>query len=170
MMIDLFPSISALFKRNTILLPVFLNTRTAPFSASALFQESRISSGFSGCAKMFLTSSHLRFFLYSQHTDMRKGFDGLYGLVSTRLQEDPLSGDVYVFLNRRRDRMKMLFWDGTGFWIFYKRLERGTFQRPRISSDNTLFLPYEEIVMMIEGIDLDTVKRRKRYIKKPLAA
>ena len=99
---------------------------------------------------------------------MRKGFDGLYGLVSTCLKEDPLSGDVYVFLNRRRDRMKLLFWDGTGFWIFYKRLEKGTFQRPRISSDSKLVLPYEELVMMIEGIDLETVRRRKRYTRRSL--
>ena len=119
---------------------------------------------------MFLPSAHLHFFLYSHPTDMRKGFDGLYGLVYTHLKEDPLSGDVYVFLNRRRDRMKLLFWDGTGFWIFYKRLEKGTFQRPRWSDEKNIVLPYEDLVMMIEGIDLDTVKMRIRYRRKPLAA
>lgn len=112
----------------------------------------------------------MRFYLYSHPTDMRKGFDGLYGLVTTRLSVDPLSGDVYIFLNRRRDRMKLLFWDGSGFWIFYKRLEKGTFQRPRWSDQKTATLPYEDLVMMIQGIDLDTIKRRKRFHRNRVAA
>jgi transposase len=102
---------------------------------------------------------------------MRKSFDGLCGLVSNDLKNDPLSGDGYVFLNKRRDRIKLLLWDGDGFWIFYKRLEKGTFQRPSWSEDNrSLIMPYEELVMLIKGIDLTSIKRRTRYQRKNLAA
>ena len=85
---------------------------------------------------------------------------------------DPLNGDVYVFLNRRRDRIKLLVWDRGGFWIFYKRLEKGSFQLPPNSAAaETIELPYAELMMLIEGIDLGSVKRRKRYLfpKKVLA-
>lgn len=102
--------------------------------------------------------------MYSHPTDMRKGFDGLSGIVTTALRSNPLSGDVYVFLNRRRDRIKLLLWDEDGFWIFYKRLEKGTFQIPPHTLENTsIQLPYEELLMMIEGIDLSSIKRRIRY-------
>jgi transposase len=102
---------------------------------------------------------------------MRKSFDGLCGLVSNDLKNDPLSGDGYVFLNKRRDRIKLLLWDGDGFWIFYKRLEKGTFQRPSWSEDNrSLIMHYEELVMLIKGIDLTSIKRRTRYQRKNLAA
>jgi transposase len=95
---------------------------------------------------------------------MRQGFDGLSGLVTSALARDPLSGDVYVFFNRRRDRMKLLVWDRTGFWIFYKRLERGTFQLPAHLADQaSLEVPYEDLMMIIEGIDLSSIKRRRRY-------
>jgi len=95
---------------------------------------------------------------------MRKSFNGLFGIVSNALRSDPLSGDVYVFIDKRRDRLKLLFWDKGGFWIFYKRLEKGTFQRPVSASENdSVDLSYEELVMMLEGIDLNTIKRRTRY-------
>ena len=105
-----------------------------------------------------------RFYLYRPATDMRKSFDGLCGIVSAAMARDPLSGDVYVFLNRRRDRIKLLVWQHGGFWIFYKRLESGSFQLPPDSGqDDTLVLPYADLMMLIEGIDLASVKRRKRY-------
>ena len=99
---------------------------------------------------------------------MRKSFDGLGGIVTTALGRDPLSGDVYVFVNRRRDRMKLLVWDRTGFWIFYKRLEQGTFQLRRPTAEQaSLELPYEELMMILEGIDLASIKRRRRYQHAP---
>lgn len=108
--------------------------------------------------------SRLNFYLCAQPTDMRKSFDGLCGMVTSALARDPLSGDVYVFFNRRRDRLKLLMWDRTGFWIFYKRLERGTFQLPlHLSNHTSLNVPYEELMMIIEGIDLASAKRRVRY-------
>ena len=77
---------------------------------------------------MLSLSSRHRYFLYRGATDMRKGFDGLSGLVVTALGSDPLSGDVFIFVNRRRDRIKLLVWDRSGFMIFYKRLETGSFE------------------------------------------
>jgi len=110
-----------------------------------------------------LASQH-RILLYRQPTDMRKSFDGLSVVVSAQMSRDPLSGDLYVFLNRRRDRVKLLVWDRGGFWIVYKRLESGTFQLPADSHQrNTMELPYEDLIMLIEGIDLGSVKRKKRY-------
>jgi transposase len=113
-----------------------------------------------------------RILLYRQPTDMRKSFDGLSVVISALMSLNPLSGDIYVFINRRRDRMKLLVWDRGGFWIFYKRLESGTFELPTDSFEHdTIELPYENLMMLIEGIDLDSVRRRKRYTlpKKVLA-
>lgn len=114
---------------------------------------------------MFPISSTLRFYLYSQPTDMRQGFDGLSGLVISRMNRNPLSGDVYLFINRRRDRMKLLIWDRTGYWILYKRLEQGRFQTSvHPLSLKEVPLSYENIIMLLEGIDLSRIRRRKRYI------
>ncbi len=113
---------------------------------------------------MFWTPAHLQFFLYRHPTDMRKSFDGLSGLVVNHLQQDPLSGDVYVFLNRRKNRIKLLLWDGDGFWIFYKRLEKGTFQLPHdVTNAPSLELAYDQLLLMLQGIDLAFIKRRRRY-------
>ncbi len=98
---------------------------------------------------------------------MRKSFDGLSGIVTNGLLGDPSSGDVYVFINRRRDRMKLLVWDRTGFWLFYKRLEKGTFQIP-LNRDHhaPLELSYDVLLMLVEGIDITSIKRRPRYQQK----
>jgi transposase len=110
--------------------------------------------------------NQLRFYFYRHPTDMRKSFDGLSGVVIQAMLRDPLSGDVYVFLNRRRDRMKLLVWERGGFWILYKRLEKGTFQLPpNPAEEDSIELPYEELLMLVEGIDLSSVKRRIRYKK-----
>lgn len=113
---------------------------------------------------MLPLTSHHHIFLYRQPTDMRKSFDGLCGIVSSAMTRDPLSGDVYVFLNRRRDRIKLLVWERGGFWIFYKRLEKGSFELPSgADREDTILLPYTELIMLIEGIDLASAKRRNRY-------
>lgn len=106
-------------------------------------------------------------FLYSHPTDMRKNFDGLSGMVTTELGKDPLRDGAFVFVNRRRDRMKILVWDRHGFWLLYKRLESGRFQLPPAETDRapeSLALAWEQLLMIIEGIDLAHVKRRKRYV------
>jgi transposase len=113
---------------------------------------------------MIALTSHLKFYLYPQATDMRKSFDGLSGIITSVLARDPTSGEVYIFLNRRRDRMKLLLWDRNGFWLFYKRLEQGTFQLPAHPQEETaLNLSYEELLLILEGIDLSSIKRHPRY-------
>lgn len=106
----------------------------------------------------------LRFYLYLNATDMRKNFDGLCGIVTAELGRDPLSGDIFAFVNRRHDRMKLLVWDRTGFWIFYKRLEKGTIQIPQNPDQQpAVEISYDVLMMLLEGIDVNSVKRRPRY-------
>ncbi len=114
---------------------------------------------------MFPVSSQTRYFLYSEPTDMRKSFDGLSGIVINELNGNPLSGDVYIFINRRRDRIKLLIWDRNGFWLLYKRLEQGRFQQLLFKDSKGAYISYESLIMLLEGIDLNSVKRRKRYVR-----
>lgn len=105
-----------------------------------------------------------RIFVARGATDMRKGFDGLQGLISGALAQDPLAGHLFLFVNRRRDRLKILYWDGDGLAIWYKRLERGTFQAP-VAVDNqpSVEMRSDELTMLLRGIDLASVRRRKRF-------
>ena len=93
---------------------------------------------------------------------MRKGFNGLSGLVRAYMSHELLSGDVFLFLNRRHDRIKLLVWDRTGFVVWYKVLEQGTFELPDAKND-TLELSWTDLQLLLEGIEIKTVKRRKRY-------
>lgn len=105
-------------------------------------------------------------YLYSQPADMRKSFDGLCSLVRKHLTKDPVKDGAFVFVNRNRDRMKILLWDRHGFWVLCKRLEAGRFQLPPRESGHPpegLALSYEQLMLIIEGIDLTSVKRMKRY-------
>lgn len=103
-------------------------------------------------------------YLYTHPTDMRKNFDGLCGIISAELGRNPLGGDIFAFVNRRRDKMKLLVWDRTGFWIFYKRLEKGTLQIPKNPANQpALEITYDVLLMLLEGIDVASVKRRPRY-------
>jgi len=101
-------------------------------------------------------------FLYSRPADMRKGFEGLSGIVRQEFEADPLDGSLFLFINRRRDRLKILHFDGTGFWLYYKRLEAGTFEviageGPYVEIDAT------QLAMLLGGVSLTSAKRRKRY-------
>ena len=113
---------------------------------------------------MLSFSSRQRYFLYRGATDMRKGFNGLSGLVRAQIAHELLSGDVFLFLNKRRDRIKLLVWDRNGFVVWYKVLERGTFELPD-AKDVTLELSWTDLHLLLEGIEIKTVKRRKRYQK-----
>jgi transposase len=116
-----------------------------------------------------------RVFLATEPTDMRKGFDGLFALVENVIREDPFSGHLFVFRNRKRDRLKVLWWDSDGLAIFYKRLERGNYQFPtdamvqrHDSNDDDTAAPRceirsNELSLLLDGIDLGSVKRRQRY-------
>jgi transposase len=108
---------------------------------------------------------HQRYFLYQTVTDMRKGINGLNGLIREYLQQDPMSGDVFIFLNKRRDRIKLLMWDRTGYALYYKQLEKGTFELPGSGKMGGLELSWSELAMLLDGIELGSIKRRKRYIK-----
>lgn len=106
-----------------------------------------------------------RYFLYREATDIRKGFDGLSGLVSGQLGQNPMSGDVFIFVNRQRNRIKLLRWEPGGFVIFYKRLEKGTFELPvSPKTDKKLILDYGELAMLITGISMRNAKKRKRFL------
>ena len=105
----------------------------------------------------------VKIYLCASPTDMRKGFDTLAVLVREFLGQDPLSGHLFLFISRRRDRLKILYWDADGFAMWYKRLEQGTFRTPRVSSDAAgVELKASELAMMLEGIDLKSIKRVKR--------
>lgn len=93
---------------------------------------------------------------------MRKSFDGLCGLISTGMQQDPSNGSVYVFINKRRDRIKLLHWEAGGFVLYYKRLEKGTLERSPTQSGSSVSWP--ELVMLIEGIPLSERKKRRRFL------
>jgi len=99
-----------------------------------------------------------RYFFYRPPTDMRKSFDGLCGLIKSGLKKDPLSGDVFVFVNRRRTLMKLILWDRNGFLLCYKRLEEGTFELPPDGEPT-----WAQMTMMLEGVSLESVKYRRRY-------
>jgi transposase len=93
---------------------------------------------------------------------MRKGFEGLYGLVRDRLLCEPLSGHVFLFSNAQRNRLKLLFWDGSGLWVCAKRLEKGRFRWPEIASEQVkIVLSQEELVLLLGGIDLSQTQRRR---------
>lgn len=114
---------------------------------------------------MFALSSAQRYFVYRGVTDMRKGIDGLSGLIREHLGSNPESGDAYVFINRRRDQLKLLIWDRTGFALYIKRLERGTFELPEPGSGTGAgqAVRWDELVMILEGVSLRSIHRRKRY-------
>lgn len=117
----------------------------------------------------------LKVFICTEPTDMRRSFDGLSGMVQSVLKADPLSGHLFLFRNRARDSIKILYWDGDGLALWYKRLEQGTFQFPTdIVSGNQQAAGVEitesELALLLSGIDLGSVKRRKRYAKTPLTS
>lgn len=95
---------------------------------------------------------------------MRKGFDALCGTVYNEMKLDPLNGDLYIFINRSHSHIKMLHWQNDGFAIFYKRLEKGTYETPS-SSDNpkTISLSAEKLLFILQGVALKSIKKRKRY-------
>lgn len=107
---------------------------------------------------------HLRVYLYTRPTDMRKSFDGLHALVRQVFQKDPVDGHLFLFVNRRRDRVKALWWDRDGLALFYKRLETGTYQLPVVEGDaQGVEMDAAGLAMLLNGIDVQSAKRRKRY-------
>ena len=119
---------------------------------------------------MLLPTTALRVFAYTRTTDMRKSFDGLCGLVEQELGQQVESGHLFLFFNRRHNRVKVLYFVGDGLVIFYRRLERGTFEVPRtvtVGDDKTtgVELRWSDLALILEGIELSSVRRRKRWTR-----
>ena len=113
---------------------------------------------------MFSLSSDLQFQLYSQPTDMRKSFDGLCGIVQEQLGEPATGGDVYIFINKLRNKMKLLHWQSGGFMLYYKRLERGTFEHLNYDVETgSYLLSYSQMVLLVDGISIKNLEQKKRY-------
>lgn len=115
---------------------------------------------------MFGFGPATRIYLAAGATDMRKGYEGLFGLVRDRLQCEPLSGHVFLFSNARRNRLKLLVFDGTGLWVCAKRLEKGCFRWPEPGEGQAkIVLSHEQLVMLLGGIDVRQARWRCWYRK-----
>lgn len=115
--------------------------------------------------------SRVRIFVAAEPQDLRKGFDGLAAATRQVIREDPLSGHLFVYLNRRRNKVKLLIWEPGGYWLLYRRLERGRFTLPQEPAPGRRHIVLEsaELALMIEGLDLRGAKRRARWEPKKTA-
>ncbi len=111
---------------------------------------------------MLAMSEARRYFLYRGKTDMRKSFDGLSGLVRDKLFREPLSGEVFVFMSKRKNQIRLLLWEGDGFSMYSKRLEKGTFQLPAAGSES-IEITSDQLLFILKGIRLESVKKMKRF-------
>ena len=112
----------------------------------------------------------VRIFLCTDATDMRKGFDSLAHLVETSFTLDPMSGHLFIIRSRRGDRVKILYWDGDGLALWYKRLEKGSFRFPAATTTDGskgVEVKASDLMMILEGIDLGSVRRLRRYERQP---
>ena len=115
--------------------------------------------------------SATRVYLAAGATDMRKGFDGLFGIARDRLGMDPLSGHLFVFCNGRRNRLKVLYWDGSGLWICSKRLEKGRFSWPvQGDEQGRVRMSSEKLTLLVSGIELSQSRRKDWYRKEIVEA
>jgi len=115
---------------------------------------------------MIALPPQVRVFLYRLPTDMRKSFNGLVALTESALKQDPLSGSLFVFVNRRRDRIKILYWGQTGFCIWYQQLQKGTYQLPgedSLGEQQTLEVTRSQLSLILDGIDLTSARQRMRF-------
>ena len=113
---------------------------------------------------MFGLGLATKIYVAVEAVDMRKGFEGLYGLVRDQLGADPLSGHLFLFSNRTRTRLKALVWDGSGLWVCAKRLEKGRFRWPEAKENQrSVTMRAEELAMLVNGLDLKQTQPRKWY-------
>ncbi len=115
---------------------------------------------------MLHLASNQRYYLYQGHADMRKGFDSLSGMVTALMEHNPLNGDIFIFFNRRRNQVKLLHWESDGFALYYKRLEKGTYEIP-LSAGNSKArsLHWQELQFILQGVSLKKIHYRARYKK-----
>lgn len=115
---------------------------------------------------MLHLSPAVQYYLYSGVTDMRKGFDSLCGIVSSQMKLDALSGSIFIFFNRRRTQVKLLLWEGDGLSLYYKRLEKGTYELPSVVSENNgTSLTWQQLQFILQGVALQKIQFRKRFKK-----
>jgi transposase len=107
-----------------------------------------------------LFSDRYRYYIYRQGCDMRKGYEGLSGLVLNEFKMSPLSGDVFIFISKQKNKIKILHWQKDGFAIYSKRLEKGTFELPK---DHSLEITAHQLQFILDGIFLSSIKKRRRY-------
>lgn len=119
---------------------------------------------------MFGLGPATRIYLGVEAIDMRKGFNGLHGLVRDQLGHDPLSGHLFLFANRSRTRIKALVWDGSGLWVCTKRLEKGRFAWPVGQPGPSITMRAEELAMLINGLDFAQAKGRRNWLRRNPAA
>jgi transposase len=112
---------------------------------------------------MLTVSPAVRIYVATGATDLRRSIDGLSVLVRDQLQLDPRSVHLFLFRNRRGDRLKILLWDQSGFWVLYKRLERGTFAWPEDEQDSPVEMRQRDLLLLLSGVDLATTRRRRWY-------
>ena len=119
---------------------------------------------------MLSLASGVKIFVYTQATDMRKGFNGLSGIVRSEFQADPADGSLFIFINRRRDRMKLLHFDGGGYWLYYRLLEAGTFEELKPKDDSCrLQIDATQLSMLLSGVSLVRSDRRRKRFSNPRA-
>lgn len=124
---------------------------------------------------MLSVPGRVRIYLYTRPADMRKQCDGLSALVDQQMRLDPMSGHLFVFRNRRGDKLKLLYWARDGYAVWYKRLEKGTFPLPlpaeragESARDGAVTLAPADLAMLLEGVDLSRVKPQKRWVHEPV--
>lgn len=116
---------------------------------------------------MFGVGVATKIYLAPGATDMRKSFEGLYGIVRDQLGCDPRSGHLFLFADQKRTRLKVLVWDGSGLWVCAKQLQKGRFRWPDAVSEGRVAMSHEELTLLLNGIDLTQTERRKWYRKEP---
>jgi len=119
---------------------------------------------------MFGLGLATKIYIAVEAVDLRKGFDGLYGLVRDHLGQDPLSGHWFLFTNRTQTRLKVLVWDGSGLWVCAKRLEQGRFRWPTAEHAPSVVMRAEELAMLVNGLDLVQARPRKNWLRRAPAA
>lgn len=107
-----------------------------------------------------------QYYLYNDNTDMRKGFDSLCGIVSSQMQLEILGGAIFVFFNKKRNQVKLLLWEGDGLSIYYKRLEKGTYERPLLEEGKSACqVSPQQLQFILQGVALQKIQYRSRYKK-----
>ena len=118
---------------------------------------------------MLHLSAACRYYLYTGATDMRKGFDSLSGIITAQMNHNAMSGAVFIFFNKKRNQVKLLLFEGDGFALYHKRLERGTYELPACGDDKQagISITNEQLQLILQGISLKSIRKRKRYQHSP---